>query len=280
MTVPLLQVRDWQICFETNRTRTKNIQTHGLIPNKQDGEGYTMLLKMENGEAMYGAFHAMILLLSKQPSNVRNGWLTKDGTKNGQHYSTKDLAEKTKFTTSTIKEMLNVVVDIGWIKNHSSTDKKHQGGVGYPHKRVDLQFIIMAQNYHKILAKHFPGEGLLQKSNRAKTDLEGARELEWFHTKDEAPWSIKKIQDLIEWLPTNKFWRAHIRTLIGIRKISQYNNALKFENAHAQMETDFYEGLMNADQVEEDMHRNNLSDDDYDEIEDPNTGQKLWRRKS
>lgn len=278
MTVPLLQVRDWQICFETNRTRGRDAQTHCFIPNKQTGEGYTVLLSMENGEALYGAFHAMILYLSKQPAAKRDGWLTKDGTKNSPPLSAADIAKETKFAVETVKSMLEIVVeDIGWLENHSAKEKEE--GAAYPEKRVDLHFIVMAQKYHKMMLKHYPDQMALKSSRRAKTDLEGARQLAYFHNNKDLLWPIDKIQVLLNWIPTNNFWRTQTRCLIGIDNVSKKNGALKFENAYADMEAEFHQTLMTGEQVEEDMHRNNLSDDHYEEVKHPSTGELMWRRK-
>lgn len=276
MTTPLLQVRDWQECFETNRTRDKDEQTRCLIPNKQNGEGYTTLLSMENGEALYGAFHAMILYLSKQPADRRDGWLTKDGAKDSSPLTAAALAEEIMFSTETVKAMLKIIVeDIGWLENHSKKEKEE--GAAYPGKKVDLQFIIMAQKYHKMMLGIYPYDTVLQPNCRAKTDLEGARLLSMFHNK--LSWPLDKIQLLLDWIPTNNFWGPQISSLIGIDNKSKSNQKLKFENANTIMESEYRQTLMTGAQVEEDMHRNNLTDDCYEEVENPITKEKMWRKK-
>lgn len=277
MTAPLLQVRDWQKCFETNRTRGRDAQTHCFVPNKQSGEGYTDLLNMENGEALYGAFHAMILYLSKQPAAQRDGWLTKDGTKNTSPLTATALAKEIKFSIETTKAMLKVTVeDIGWLENHSAGEK--QEGAPYPDKKVDLQFIIMAQDYHEVMLTHHP-DCISLKTDRIKTDLKGARLLSYFHNDEKLLWPIDKIQTLLNWIPTNNFWCTQVRSLIGIDNVSKNNGALKFENAFVHMKAEYNQTLMTGEQVEEDMHRNNLTDKHYEKVKNPSTGESMWRRK-
>lgn len=274
--IDLYQVIDWQSCFETHRTRDKDNQSHCLIPNKQNGKGYTQLLSMKNGEILYGAFHALILFLSKQPARNRDGYLTEDGTEEGKRISPADLASMIKFSEATVKEMLDVITkEIGWIVNHSSS--KQLEPVAYPGKRVNIKFIIMVQDFHKKTLEHYPQEVSLQKRNKARTDLAAAKELECLHT--EKNWPIKKIQSILDWIPTNPFWFSICRVLIGISNRSRNNNALKIENAYAHMLSYYANNLMTFDQVQEQIKIDGSSADDYEEIPNPKKGESLWRKK-
>ena len=233
-----------------------------------------MLLSMENGEALYGAFHAMILYLSGQPR--RDGWLTEDGTESGDPITPEYLASQIKFTVATTKKMLTVVTnDIGWLINHSS--KEQREGVAYPDKRVDIRFIVLAKKFHRTQAKNNPYEAELQKENISMTTLLGAKHLEAFHLEHE--WPEQLIEDLLEWIPDNPFWCYQIRSLASINRISRSNKHHKFDNALAQMRSEAEDNLLDGDQLEQDMDRRGLGTNDYKQVKNPRTGEMLWRRK-
>ncbi len=270
-----LQVMNWDKCFENNRTRKVDKQDHCIVPNKQLGAGYIMLLDMDGGEALYGAFHAIILYLSKQPH--RDGWLTEDGTSEGRPLTARILAKRTNFSENTIQRMLDVVTnDIGWINDHSSKEKK--GGAAYPDKRVDIRFIVLAKEFHKIQIINHPNQIELQKESVSGTTLVGAQHLEMFHLKHD--WSIETIKALLEWIPDNPFWCYQIRSLASIRKRSRRNDDLKFANALAQMKSEAEMDLLDGEHLEQDMFNRNLGTEDYDEVPHPRTGEILWRRKT
>ena len=272
----LYQIINWQGCFETHRTRGNDDQRHCLIPNKQNGEGYIQILEMENGESLYGAFHATILYLSKQPARNRDGYLTIDGTKDGKTLTPAVLADEIKFNEDTVKSMLNIIVgEIGWIVNHSKPSKAET--ISYPRKRVGLQFIIMAQNFHKVQLKNFPQESGLKKNSRTKTDLAAARELEYLHTDIGIP--INTIKAVLNWIPTNNFWKSATRTLVGISRKNR-DNKIKFQNAQAIMEANYYQTLLTMDQVQDEMGTKNTSADNYEEVANPRSKESLWRRIS
>ena len=183
-----------------------------MIPNKQAGAGYAALLSMENGEALYGAFHAMILYLSKQPN--RDGWLTKDGTEKGDRISAASLAGQIRFSKDTVKRMLLAVTnEIGWLIDHSAEQPLES--IAYPGRRVDIKFVIMAQKFHATQIKKHPHQDSLQKGNIVKTNLAGARNLETFHL--ERGWPVEKIEALLAWIPGNSFWCYQIRSLMSTR---------------------------------------------------------------
>ena len=233
-----------------------------------------MLLNMENGEALYGAFHAMILYLSKQPH--RDGWLTKDGTGTGDPITPEFLAGQIKFSIHTVQVMLEVVTkDIGWLIDHSVKDKRE--GVSYPGKRVDIRFIVLAKKFHGVQARNHPNQSELQKKNISRTTLVGARHLETFHLKYK--WPPETIEALLEWIPDNPFWCYQVRSLASIMKVSRSNNDLKFENALAQMKSETEMNLLDGDQLEQDMFKRNLGTEDYEQVTNPRTGEILWRRK-
>lgn len=274
----LYQIIDWQDCFESNKTRANDNQRQCLIPNKQNGDGYTQLLEMPNGEALYGAFHATILYLSKQAS-PRGGYMTHDGTKDGQALTPLALSKEIKFSEATVKTMLETVAkDIGWIVNHSSPGKLEM--VAYPRKRVDLKFIIMAQDFHKIQFKNYPTEKSLQKSSRAKSDLRAARELELLHLDSEAPWEIKRIQAVLDWIPGHEYWGRLTVNLLSISRLSRSNSRMKIENAETQMKSAQFHTLITMDQMQAEIKETKASALDYEEVINNRTQDSLWRRKT
>jgi hypothetical protein len=110
------RIENWQNYYENSKSRERDRCSWASVPNKQDGLGYRCLLAMDNGEALYGAFVAMILVCSKHKS-PRQGWLTYDGAPDGQPYDALDLAVKTGFTERTVRAMLEAVSSerIGWV---------------------------------------------------------------------------------------------------------------------------------------------------------------------
>lgn len=110
------RIVDWQRHYESAASRAIRDKRFCLLPNKQHGMGYVLLLSQENGEAMYGAFCALVLLLSRQ-APPRLGWLTHDGTATGEPMRVRDIAAVTRFSEATIGAMLEHVSDprIGWL---------------------------------------------------------------------------------------------------------------------------------------------------------------------
>jgi len=74
----LYQIKDWDGKFENHKSRTTQRCGFCCVPNKQDGLGYGMIIQDDDGPAIYGAFVAILLMCSKQPS-PRKGYLTDTG---------------------------------------------------------------------------------------------------------------------------------------------------------------------------------------------------------
>lgn len=112
----LYRIRDWDRHFENNKPREREKCSFCCIPNKQDGLGYGLLLREPNGEALYGAFVAVVLVCSKHRN--RKGWITADGLPAGCPLSARQLSVKCQFSAQTIQRMLEVVStnEIGWIE--------------------------------------------------------------------------------------------------------------------------------------------------------------------
>jgi hypothetical protein len=127
----IYQIKDWNIHYENNKSREREKCSFCCIPNKQDGLGYGMLMREENGEALYGAFVAVVLICSKQTcgervegdgekshwKTARDGWLTDNGLPSGCPLTARQLSVKCQFSEKTIQAMLTAVSsnEIGWI---------------------------------------------------------------------------------------------------------------------------------------------------------------------
>ena len=109
------RIRDWDVHFENNKSREREKCSFCCVPNKQDGLGYGLLMQEPDGESLYGAFVATVLVVSKQKR--RKGYLTADGLPSGCPLSARQIAVKTKFKEATIQRMIDVVSsnEIGWI---------------------------------------------------------------------------------------------------------------------------------------------------------------------
>jgi hypothetical protein len=112
--MPMLRVKDWDTWFENNKSRTYKNKSQVCMPNKQ-GLGYRRLLRMPNGEAMFGAWCAMIEALSRQQN--RAGWLTENGKKDSRPLGSGEIAELTLFSEATCSQMLDACAQetIGWL---------------------------------------------------------------------------------------------------------------------------------------------------------------------
>lgn len=71
-----LRIKDWSKIYENNRTRELKHMEWIPVPNKHDGDGYTILVDRENGAEMLGAWLAILQVASK--CDVR-GTLLRDG---------------------------------------------------------------------------------------------------------------------------------------------------------------------------------------------------------
>ena len=59
------RIKDWANAYENNRTRELKYMDWIPIPNRHDGDGYTLLVDRENGAQMLGAWLAILQVASK-----------------------------------------------------------------------------------------------------------------------------------------------------------------------------------------------------------------------
>lgn len=111
------QIKRWDHHFETAQSRrVAKLQWVG-VPNKQHGLGLTWILEQEDGAAIYGIWCLLIGACSHQ-SPPREGWLTVDGSPNGDPWTAHDLSKRWRRPISEIRRALSVLSGhkVGWIR--------------------------------------------------------------------------------------------------------------------------------------------------------------------
>lgn len=112
----VLRVKDWNDRFESAKSRTYGIKSQTYMPNKQ-GLGYIRILRHPNGPAIYGAWCAMVNLLSRQHA-PRHGYLTDTGRSDGRAWTAEDIADLTLFPVELARLMVAFLSSypIGWLE--------------------------------------------------------------------------------------------------------------------------------------------------------------------
>ena len=127
------QVKDWNENFEGAKSREYNNKSSCQMPTKH-GLGYRKLIRCKNGPALFGAWCALIQVLSKQPKK-RHGYLTDTGRADGNPYSPEDLEILTDIPASLFKQLLQVANGSGvnWLRipegYHDNPERIPQGGI-------------------------------------------------------------------------------------------------------------------------------------------------------
>jgi len=100
-TVQVYVIKDWNKIYENNRSRELKNSSWVPIPNKLDGDGYTLIMTQKNGAAIYGAWIALILLASK--CDVR-GTLLRG---NGEPHNIDSISRITRLNVDLVEEMID-----------------------------------------------------------------------------------------------------------------------------------------------------------------------------
>lgn len=113
----LYRVKDWDKHFENNKSRERDQCHFVCVPNKQHGLGLLRILSEPDGAGIYGVWHLIVGLLSRQHL-PRIGCLTVDGSQDGCPISTADLAMLWRRPEKEIKRALEVLASskVGWIE--------------------------------------------------------------------------------------------------------------------------------------------------------------------
>ena len=167
--VKLYAIANWDDQYENNRTRDMKVMQWVPVPNRHDGDGYTLLMEHKNGAALFGAWNAILQVASKcQP----RGTLLRD---NRHPHAEGSLSRLTRIPEAIIKEALRVLSDpeIGWLQvvdAESLTPIPHPpAGIPHPPARKgregkgieekdsygELGKVKLTKDEHsKLLAKH------------------------------------------------------------------------------------------------------------------------------
>ena len=118
----MYRVANWDTHFEGAKSKGYNNKTACQMPTKH-GLGYRKLVRAEDGPAMFGAWCAMIQILSRHPK-PRSGYITESGDKNGAPYTPDDLAMLTDIPARLFAKMLKMCASqsVGWLAVVTSTD--------------------------------------------------------------------------------------------------------------------------------------------------------------
>ncbi len=114
-THTVFRVKDWEERFESAKSRTYKLKGQTYMPNKQ-GLGYLKMMRRKDGAALYGAWCAMIGLLSRQ-QGPRHGYLTDTGQVHGTPLTDTDLEMLILIPKKIIRDMLIFCSsqDIAWL---------------------------------------------------------------------------------------------------------------------------------------------------------------------
>lgn len=116
-------IRNWEQHFETAKSMQIKNKSQAEIPLKQ-GLAYRRLLAIDKwkGPAMYGCFVAMVCHVSARTRQVRNGYLTETGEKNGPPLSVDDLSVVLMMDREVIQETLDFCTSLSdpWIVTYES----------------------------------------------------------------------------------------------------------------------------------------------------------------
>jgi len=105
-TVQVYRIKGWQQHFESAKSRTYRCKSQAYMPTKQ-GLGYKRLMRNKDGAAIFGAWCALVQLVSRQEiGKARQGYLTDTGLPDGQPLSIADISLCTMMPEKAIRSML------------------------------------------------------------------------------------------------------------------------------------------------------------------------------
>lgn len=113
----IYRISDWDATFESAKSRSIAHCSKAVFPNHTDGFGMSKLMMLDDGPAIYGLFHMMVALCSRQDL-PRQGWLTQDGTETGEPLSIDDLALMFRRKPKEVQRAIDVLSasPISWLQ--------------------------------------------------------------------------------------------------------------------------------------------------------------------
>lgn len=137
------RVKDWAYHFESAKSKTYKHKRQCYMPCK-NGLGYRALIRRERGPALFGAWVAMIQMLSRAES--RHGYLTDTTVSVGVPIGPAEISMATDVPEAVIKEMLEITSSktVGWLEVNPATDTTgipqgyHEDTTGIPQSLYPL----------------------------------------------------------------------------------------------------------------------------------------------
>ena len=110
------QVIGWDKCFEGAKSKTYSNKSSCQMPTKH-GLGYKRLIRRKNGPALFGAWCALVQVLSRH-NKPRQGYCTDTGEITGKPYKDSDLEMLTDIPAAIFSELFEVAAnqDVGWLR--------------------------------------------------------------------------------------------------------------------------------------------------------------------
>lgn len=110
------QIKAWRENFETSKSKGIKNQSYYPCPLTR-GRRFERLMINPEGAMAYGIFHLLVSLVASQQIDMREGWLTDDGTSTGDDYDAEDLSIMLRRPVEEIENALSILTDpkIGWI---------------------------------------------------------------------------------------------------------------------------------------------------------------------
>jgi len=111
----MLKVKNWNKWFEGAKTRTYKRKSTCLMPCKH-GLGYRRIIRLPNGPALFGAWVALVQVLSRHDA-PREGYLTDTGRPDGKEYTPQDLEMLTDIPANIFEDMIRACSEdsVGWL---------------------------------------------------------------------------------------------------------------------------------------------------------------------
>lgn len=123
------RIKNWSTIYENDRSRQRDQCRWCAIPNKQDGLGYSRLVSMKNGPAMYGCFIALAMIISKQGKH-RDGYLTTKGHATDPALTADDISIIIRMPVELVEQTLSATSSavVDWVEKIQNTEQNEESG--------------------------------------------------------------------------------------------------------------------------------------------------------
>jgi len=146
----VLRIHNWAKLYENNRTRELKVMGWVPIPNKLDGDGYTLIMSLEDGPSIYGTWIACVNLASRCDPR---GTLLRS---NGEPHTIGSIARITRINEKCVERMIQITSqELNWL----ILDEIEQGA-GIPQEGATIS--------HDPALKGREGNGIEEKGKKRK----------------------------------------------------------------------------------------------------------------